>query len=113
MRSASKGGHFRGLSDLVIDLAAVLSAGRAYRVRRSDIAERGNAGIGGDKPTAEVAGAGRRFGAIVGAIAGGSNGAAIGGRRGCRRRSAHLTTGTIKGSSGDRVLSFQFEAPLR
>src|SRR6185437_4677017 len=67
IRSASKGGHFRGASDLVIDLASVSVGGQSYRVQSSDVAEKGHAGVGANKRTAEFAGGGGAFGAIVGA----------------------------------------------
>ncbi len=113
IRSASKGGHFRGASDLVIDLATVSVGGQSYRVRSSDVAEKGHAGVGGNKRTAEFAGGGGAFGAIVGAIAGGGKGAAIGAGSGAGAGilTEILTKGKIK-VPAESVLTFRLEAPL-
>ena len=78
IKSATKGGRFRGASDLVLDVVAVSIDGQQYQVDVSDISEKGRSGIGANKRTGEFAGGGAAFGAIIGAIAGGGKGAAIG-----------------------------------
>ena len=78
IRSASKGGRFRGTSDLVMDLASVSIDGRQYELSTTDLAERGRPGIGANRRTGEFTGGGAAVGAIIGAIAGGGKGAAIG-----------------------------------
>ena len=111
--SASKGGHFRGSSDLVLDLASVSVGGQSYRVQTNSVGERGRSGIGANKRTAEFAGGGGAFGAIVGAIAGGGKGAAIGAGAGAGAGALTqiLTKGTIK-VPVESVLTFRLEQPL-
>jgi hypothetical protein len=111
--SASRGGHFRGSSDLVLDLAAVSVGGQSYRVQTNSVGERGRSGVGANKRTAEFAGGGGAFGAIVGAIAGGGKGAAIGAGAGAGAGALTeiLTKGTIK-VPVESVLTFRLEQPL-
>jgi hypothetical protein len=111
--SASKGGHFHGASDLVIDMATVSIGGQSYRVRTTDVAAKGHDGVGANKRTAEFAGGGGAFGAIVGAIAGGGKGAAIGAGAGAGAGvlTEVLTKGKIK-VPAESVLTFRLEAPL-
>jgi hypothetical protein len=113
IKSASKGGHFRGASDLVLDLASVSIGGQSYHVDTNDIAARGHNGIGANKRTAEFAGGGGAFGAIVGAIAGGGKSAAIGAGAGAGAGALTelLTKGTIK-VPAESVLTFRLESPL-
>jgi len=113
IRSVSKGGHFRGASDLVIDLASLSVGGQSYRVQSSDVAAKGHDGVGANKRTAEFAGGGGAFGAIVGAIAGGGKGAAIGAGAGASAGTLTeiLTKGKIK-VPVESVLTFELEAPL-
>src|SRR5207249_514446 len=96
--SASKGGRFRGASDLVMDLASVSLDGRQYQLSTTDLPERGRSGIGANRRTGEFAGGGAAIGAIIGAIAGGGKGAAIGAGSGAGAGalSQVLTKGTIK-----------------
>ena len=114
IKSASRGGHFRGASDLVMDLASVSVDGQQYQLTTSDVAERGHNGVGKNKRTAEFAGGGAAVGAIIGAIAGGGKGAAIGGGAGAGAGALTeiLTKGTIK-VPVESVLTFRLEAPLR
>lgn len=114
IKSASKGGHFRGASDLVMDLGAVSVDGRQYQLSTSDVAERGRNGIGANKRTGEMAGGGAAIGAIIGAIAGGGKGAAIGGGAGAGAGALTeiLTKGSIK-VPAESLLTFRLDAPLR
>ena len=114
IKSASRGGHFRGASDLVMDLASVSVDGQQYQLTTSDVAERGHNGIGKNKRTAEFAGGGAAVGAIIGALAGGGKGAAIGGGAGAGAGALTevLTKGTIK-VPVESVLTFRLEAPLQ
>jgi hypothetical protein len=47
IKSASKGGRFRGASDLVLDLQSVSIGGQQYALSTTDIAETGRNGLGG------------------------------------------------------------------
>jgi hypothetical protein len=115
INSASKGGKFRGASDLVLDLKSVTIGGRQYRVDTADISKSGKAGVGANKRTAEYTGGGAALGAIIGAIAGGGKGAAIGAASGAG--AGALTQVITKGGSikvpVESVLTFKLESPLR
>jgi hypothetical protein len=114
IRSASKGGKFRGASDLVLDLQQVAIDGQEYQLSTSDLVQQGKAGVGANKRTAVYTGGGAALGAIIGAIAGGGKGAAIGaGAGGGGGALAQILT---KGGSirvpVETVLKFQMDKPL-
>jgi hypothetical protein len=115
IRSASKGGHFRGTSDLVLDLASVAIDGRQYRLETVNLSQHGREGVGKNKRTAEFTGGGAALGAIIGAIAGGGKGAAIGAGSGAG--AGALTQILTRGGSikvpVESVLTFRLEQPLR
>jgi hypothetical protein len=115
IRSASKGGRFRGTSDLVLGLASVAIDGRQYRLETASLSQRGREGVGKNKRTAEFTGGGAAFGAIVGAIAGGGKGAAVGAGSGAG--AGALTQLLTRGGSikvpVESVLTFRLEEPLR
>ena len=113
--SAAKGGHFRGASDLVLDLGSVAVEGRRYNIVTNEIAEKGHDGVGANKRTAEFAGGGAAVGAISGAIAGHGKGAAIGAGSGAG--AGALTEVLTKGGSikvpVETVMTFKLERSLR
>ena len=115
IRSASKGGHFRGTADLVLDMASVAIDGRQYELETANLAEKGRDGIGKNKRTAEFTGGGAALGAIIGAIAGGGKGAAIGAGSGAG--AGALTQVFTRGGSikvpVETVLTFRLERPLK
>jgi outer membrane lipoprotein SlyB len=113
IRSASKGGHFRGASDLVMDLHSVSVDGRMYSLSTVDLVEKGRDGVGANKRTAEFAGGGAAVGTIIGALAGHGKGAAIGAGSGAGAGALTeiLTKGTIK-VPVESVLTFRLDAPL-
>jgi hypothetical protein len=112
--SASKGGRFRGASDLVLGLRSLRIGGREYTVEAGDIGQQGKAGVGANKRTAKFAGGGAALGAIIGAIAGGGKGAAIG--AGAGAGAGALTQVLTKGGSikvpAESVLTFSLDKPL-
>jgi hypothetical protein len=114
IRSASKGGRFKGSADLVMDLASVSVNGQRYRIETVDLAQRGREGVGANKRTGEFAGGGAAVGAIIGAIAGHGKGAAIGAGSGAG--AGVLAEVLTKGSSikvpPESLLTFQLEKPL-
>jgi len=115
IRSATKGGHFRGTSDLVVDLQSVSIDGREYALSTADIVEQGKEGLGKNKRTAEYTGGGAIVGSIIGAIAGHGKGALIGGASGAAAGAAgQLITrgGSIK-IPVESLLTFQLDRPLR
>jgi hypothetical protein len=114
IKSATKGGRFRGTSDLVLDLVAVSIDGQQYRLDASDISQKGHSGIGANKRTGEFAGGGAAVGAIIGAIAGGGKGALIGAGSGAGAGALTqiLTKGSIK-VPAETVLTFKLDSPLR
>ena len=115
VESASKGGRFRGASDLVVDLKQVAIDGQEYDINSSEVSQQGKSGIGANKRTAIYTGGGAALGAIIGAIAGGGKGAAIG--AGAGAGGGALTQVLTKGSAiripVETVLTFQLAKPLR
>jgi len=115
IRSASKGGRFRGASDLVLDLQSISVEGQQYTVSTADLKETGKQGLGANKRTAEYSGGGAALGAIIGAIAGGGKGAAIG--AGAGAGGGALTQILTKGGSikvpAETVLTFQLDRPVK
>ncbi len=115
VRSASRGGRFKGTSDLLVDLASVSVGGRQYAVGSADLETRGRQGFGTNKRTAEFVGGGSALGAIIGAIAGQGKGAAIG--AGAGAGAGVIAQVATKGSSvripAETVLTFQLDQPLR
>ncbi len=115
IKSASKGGRFRGASDLVLDLQSLRINGREYAIETADITQKGKSGVGVNKRTAEYTGGGAALGAIIGAIAGGGKGAAIG--AGAGAGAGVLTQALTKGGAikvpAESVLTFQLDQPLQ
>jgi hypothetical protein len=115
IRSASKGGRFRGTSDLVLDLQSITVEGQQYLVSTTDLRESGKQGLGANKRTAEYTGGAAALGAIIGAIAGGGKGAAIG--VGAGAGGGALTQILTKGSAirvpAETVLTFQLSQPVQ
>ena len=115
IRSASKGGRFRGTSDLVMDLQSITVEGQKYLISTSDLQERGTTGIGVNRRTGEYTGGGAALGAIIGAIAGGGKGAAIG--AGAGAGAGVLTQVLTKGASirvpAETILTFKLDKPVR
>jgi hypothetical protein len=115
IKSASKGGRFRGASDLVLDLQSVIINGRSYNIDTVDVSRKGKAGVGANRRTAEYAGGGAALGAVIGAIAGGGRGAAIG--AGAGAGAGALTQILTKGGAikvpVESVLTFSLDKPLR
>lgn len=115
IRSASKGGRFRGQSDLVLDLRSISVEGQQYNVSTTDVSRKGKQGFGANKRTAEFTGGGAAVGAIIGAIAGHGKGAAIG--AGAGAGGGALTQILTKGGSikvpSETVLTFQLEKPVQ
>jgi hypothetical protein len=115
IRSAARGGHFKGQSDLVLDLASVSIDGRQYQLETADMVRTGKQGVGANRRTAKFAGGGAAIGAVIGAIAGHGRGAAIGAASGA---GAGLTTEVLTKGHAVRVpvesiLTFRLDAPLR
>ena len=92
IKSATKGGRFRGSSDLVVDLTSVSIDGQQYRLDVSDISEKGRSGLGANKRTGEMVGGGTALGASIGAIAGGGKDAAIGPASGAGAGARHRSS---------------------
>jgi YMGG-like Gly-zipper len=115
IRSASKGGRFRGTSDLVLDLQSISVEGQQYNVSTTDVSKSGREGFGANKRTAEFTGGGAAVGAIIGAIAGHGKGAAIG--AGAGAGAGALTQIATKGGAikvpSETVLTFQLDKPVR
>ncbi len=114
IKSASKGGRFKGASDLVLDMQSVTIDGKQYAIETSVISQKGKSGVGANKRTATYTGGGAALGAIIGAIAGGGKGAAIG--AGAGAGAGVLTQVMTKGGSikvpVESVLTFSLDKPL-
>lgn len=115
IKSASKGGRFRGASDLVLDMQSVTINGKQYVIDTAEIGQKGRSGVGANKRTATFTGGGAALGAIIGAIAGGGKGAAIG--AGAGAGAGVLTQVFTKGGAikvpTETVLTFTLDKPLR
>jgi len=115
IRSASKGGRFRGTSDLGLDLQSLSVGGKQYLISTTDLKQSGKQGFGANKRTAVFTGGGAALGAIVGAIAGGGKGAAIGAGAGAGAGAiGQIATkgGAIK-VPAETVLTFQLDRPVQ
>jgi hypothetical protein len=114
IKSASKGGHFRGTSDLVLDMKSVMIGGKQYEVDTAAISKLGKEGMGANKRTATYTGGGAALGAIIGAIAGGGKGAAIGALSGAG--AGAVTQAATKGTSikvpAETILTFRLDQQL-
>jgi hypothetical protein len=115
IKSASKGGRFKGQSDLVLDLQSVVINGKSYAVEAGDLTQKGKEGFGANQRTAVHTGGGAALGAIIGAIAGGGKGAAIGAGAGAGAGAAAqvLTKGGSIKIPVESVLTFSLDKPLR
>lgn len=115
IRSASKGGRFKGTSDLVLDLQSISVGGKEYVVSTTDLQEKGKQGFGANKRTGVFTGGGAALGAIVGAIAGGGKGAAIG--AGAGAGAGAVTQIATKGGSikvpAETMLTFQLDKAIK
>ena len=115
IRSASKGGRFKGTSDLVLDLQSISVGGKEYMVSTTDLQQKGKQGFGVNKRTGAFTGGGAALGAIIGAIAGGGKGAAIG--AGAGAGAGAVTQIATKGGAikvpAETVLTFQLDKPVK
>ena len=115
IRSASKGGRFKGTSDLVLDLQSISVGGKEYLVSTTDLQEKGKQGFGVNKRTGAFTGGGAALGAIIGAIAGGGKGAAIG--AGAGAGAGAVTQIATKGGAikvpAETVLTFQLDKAVQ
>jgi hypothetical protein len=114
IRSASRGGRFRGTSDLVLDLSSVSVDGRQYQLSAESIEQRGKAGLGKNERTAKYVGGGALLGTVIGAIAGHGKGAAIGAVSGAAAGGAAqlITRGGAIHVPAETVLTFRLDQPL-
>lgn len=115
IRSAAKGGKFRGAADLVMDLQSVSVGGKRYLLDTVDLAQKGHDNVGINKRTGKIVGGGAALGAIIGAIAGGGKGAAIGAGAGAGAGAVGevVTKGGSIKVPAETVLRFKLEKPLR
>lgn len=114
IKSFTKGGKIQGQADLLLDLASVSIDGRQYTLSTADLEEKGRAGLGKNKRTAEFVGGGAAIGGIVGAIFGGGKGAAIG--AGAGAGAGTLTQAATRGEirvEAETILTFKLDMPLK
>lgn len=108
---AKDAGHFKGSALLSLELTQATVRGRRVTLTTETYSQQGS---GRGKNTAEKAGGGGAFGAIVGALAGGGKGAAIGGLAG-----AAAGTGINAATRGQQVviqsetlINFRLQSPV-
>jgi hypothetical protein len=113
IKSLTQAGRIQGQSDLVLDLASVSIDGRQYALSTADLEEKGRAGVGKNKRTAEFLGGGAAVGGIVGALFGGGKGAAIGAGAGAGggTLAQALTKGSIR-VEAETILVFKLDMAL-
>ena len=114
IKSLTQGGKIKGQADLVLDLASVSIDGRQYALSTADLEQKGRAGLGKNKRTAEFVGGGAAIGGIVGAIFGGAKGAAIGAGAGAGggTLAQAATRGDIR-VEAETILTFKLDMPLK
>lgn len=114
IKSLTQGGKIKGQADLVLDLASVSIDGRQYALSTVDLEEKGRAGLGKNKRTAEFLGGGAAIGGIVGGLLGGGKGAAIGAGAGAGggTLAQAMTRGNIR-VEAETILTFKLDAPLK
>jgi hypothetical protein len=114
IKSLTQGGKIKGQDDLLLDLASVSIDGRQYALSTADLEEKGRAGLGKNKRTAEFVGGGAAIGGVIGAIFGGAKGAAIG--AGVGAGGGTLAQAATKGDirvEAETILTFKLDAPLK
>jgi hypothetical protein len=113
IKSLTQAGKIQGQSDLVLDLASVSIDGRQYALSTADLEEKGRAGVGKNKRTAEFLGGGAAIGGIVGGLFGGGKGAAIGAGAGAGggTLAQALTKGSIR-VEAETILVFKLDMAL-
>jgi hypothetical protein len=114
IKSLTQGGKIKGQADLLLDLASVSIDGRQYALSTADLEEKGRAGLGKNKRTAEFLGGGAAIGGIVGGLLGGGKGAAIGAGAGAGggTLAQAMTRGNIR-VEAETILTFKLDAPLK
>ena len=75
IRQIASGGT-TGSEEIVLDVQSITVKGRRYVVSTADLAMENATGIGRNKRTAEMVGAGAAIGTVIGSVAGGGNDAA-------------------------------------
>jgi BON domain len=109
--SAKSAAHFKGNSELALELTRISAGGRSYNISSTQWAKQGS---GRGKRTAATIGGGAALGAIIGGLAGGGKGAAIGAGAG-----AAAGTGVQAVTKGEKVelpseskLEFRLQSPV-
>ena len=109
------GGNITGGSEMTLDLQSVKVGGHRYLVDTQDLEQKGTAGLGANKRTAEMVGGGTALGTLIGAVAGGGKGAAIGAITGAAAGTGAqiLTRGKTVEVPVESKLRFKLDQPLR
>ena len=114
IKSLTQGGKIKGQADLLLDLQSVSIDGRQYALSTADLEEKGRAGLGKNKRTAEFVGGGAAIGGVIGALFGGAKGAAIGAGAGAGGGvlGQAVTRGDIR-VEAETILTFKLDMPLK
>lgn len=111
LASVSSAGHFKGKSELELQLVKLEFQGQSYPLTSSTYTL---AGSSRGKDTAKKVGAGAILGTLIGAIAGGGKGAAVGAAVGAGAGGAYqeATRGKKVNVPSETRLNFQLEQPV-
>ena len=109
---AKESGHFKGKSELSLELTSVTAGGKTYPLETGYYTESGGSR---GKRTAETVGGGAVVGGLIGAIAGGRKGAAIGAGVGAGTGAGvqAVTRGASVKVPSETKLDFTLKAPVR
>jgi len=110
----ASGGGAVGTRAIELALRSVTVNGRRQMATSDNREEKGAAGLGTNRRTAEMVGGGAALGAVVGAIFGGGSGAATGAAIGAAGGAATqvLTRGDTVRIPAETVMGFRLAAPL-
>ena len=102
-----------GTPTVELAIRSITVNGRKQAVQTANQEEKGAAGIGANRRTAEMVGGGAALGTLIGAVAGGGKGAAIGAAVGAAGGAATqvLTRGKEVQIPAETVLTFRLDQP--
>jgi hypothetical protein len=111
LASSSSSGHFKGRSELHLELVKLEFQGQSYPLSSSTYSV---SGASRGKDTAKKVGIGAVVGTVIGAVAGGGKGAAIGGAIGAGAGGGYqaATHGKSVKIASETKLDFQLEQPV-
>jgi hypothetical protein len=102
-----------GTRTISLGVKSVTVNGVRHSIQTAGTTERGPAGVGASRRTAEMVGGGAAIGALIGAVAGGGKGAAVGAAVGAAGGAAAqvLTRGDTVRVPAETVMTFRLDQP--